>query len=47
MDIPSNISCHLLLNLLDDTLHMFKYIYTYIWIFNIFFSHDFVVLLPT
>jgi len=44
MDIPSNISYHLL-NLLDDTLRMFKYIHTYIWIFNIFFSHDFGILL--
>jgi len=30
VDIPSSISCHLLLNLLDDTLHMLKYIHTYI-----------------
>jgi hypothetical protein len=30
VDIPSSISCHLLLNLLDDILHMLKYIHTYI-----------------
>ncbi len=30
MDIPFGIFCHLLLNLLDDALHMLKYIYTYI-----------------
>jgi len=47
MDIPSNISCHLLLNLLDDTLRMFKYIHAYIWIFNISLSHDFGIFLPS
>jgi hypothetical protein len=30
VDIPSGISCHLLLNLLDDALCMLKYIHTYI-----------------
>jgi hypothetical protein len=29
VDIPSSIFCHLPLNLLDDTLRMFKYIHTY------------------
>jgi hypothetical protein len=30
VDIPSNIYCHLLLNLLEDTLCMFKYIHIHI-----------------
>jgi hypothetical protein len=45
MDIPSGISCHLLLNLLDDALCMLKYIHTYICISKISLSHDLALLL--
>jgi hypothetical protein len=45
VDIPSGISCHLLLNLLDDALCMLKYIHTYICISKISLSHDLALLL--